>query len=110
MDKNNQNIKISLINDKDSEFNEEPYRWVILVLFSLLNLANGFSWLTFTTLSSEFNTVYNLSDFAKNYFAYSIMFTTAVFLYPAFYVTEYKSIRFGVNLKLKRLILGRLYY
>ncbi len=81
----------------DSGIQVYGYRWVILVLFALINAVVQIHWVTFAPITIETAEFYNVSAMQVGLFAMSYMIVFIFMCVPASYVIDTYGIRIGVG-------------
>ena len=102
---NNQQITNTNANEKE-EFHESPYRFVIVVVYFLLNFANGTQWVTFSSTADKFRQVYNLHRMLVDLFSMIFMIEYPFACIPEGYIIDNYSMRLGLDLAAGFTILG----
>ena len=70
------------------------YRWIILILFMLLNICSQILWISYATVTLEATTYYNVSEF-------EILFLSTIFMIvyiPVTFITNWFINRFGFKI------------
>jgi fucose permease len=85
------------LEDMAPQFQEVPYRWVIIILYSLLAILIGIITVVLSPISTKIVAIYGVSDFTINAtaMAYSLIFAVAGI--PANYFIDDHGLRIGVN-------------
>ena len=60
--------KIKIL-ENNEKYEESPHRWYNLVSYCLILFANGFQWLTFSTISKNFSVYYKISLWKVKFFS-----------------------------------------
>jgi hypothetical protein len=76
---------------------EKPYRFIIVILFFMINFCNGMQWVTFASIAKKFRIVYDLNQFQVDLFSLIYMILYPFFNFPASYLIDNKNLRLGVN-------------
>jgi len=105
----NKHVTIESLTSLNSDFEDEtpltdylilekPYRFVILIVASLMNFANGFGKTNITSISNDFKKYYNLTSQQTYLFSniYYIMFILMTI--PSIYLIEKKSLKLAVRI------------
>jgi MFS family permease len=74
------------------------YRWVVLTVFSLLNLSIQLLWISYAPVASFSAQFYNVSELYIGFFAMSFMAAFIPFSIPASWVIDTKGFKFGVGI------------
>lgn len=103
-----QTIALNTDNDDLSEFNEyliaeKPFRFVILIITSLLYFASSFQWVNFNSLSEVLQKAYKLSSLEIYLFSNLYLIVYVIMFVPSFYLIEKKSLKFAVNWKINNI-------
>ncbi|EAR83954.2 MFS transporter (macronuclear) [Tetrahymena thermophila SB210] len=116
MDQNQQQMKVipnceidSVIETSDKnkeEFKDYPYRWWIVVLFCFPNMMNGIEWITFSSISTQVQQAYNVSQFVVSLTSLASMFCYIVINFPSNYILSEKGLRIGVFIGIFFTIVG----
>jgi fucose permease len=76
---------------------EDPYRFVMLFCVSLLNLASGFEWTNIASVSTLFESNYNLTR-TETYLFPNLFFIGYILgAFPSFYLIEKRSLEYSVR-------------
>ncbi len=74
------------------------YRWVVLVVFALINLIVQLQWLTFAPVATIAQTEYHVSALQIDMLSMIFMIVFIVFSIPASYIIDTYGIRVGVGI------------
>ena len=65
------------------EYKETPYRWYVMIAYCLTVFANGFQWVTFSAIATDFSNNYDVPSWKVNMF--SLMY---MIIYPFVCIPE----------------------
>lgn len=74
------------------------YRWVVLVLFALLNAVLQMHWVNFAPITGEAAQFYGVSPLDIGFLSMSFMLVYLVVCFPASYVIDTYGIRIGIGI------------
>ena len=94
--------------NEETQIKLYAYRYVIVVLYCLLNFINGVHWVTFAACASKFGEFYNLNHFLVDLFSLLFMIEYPIFCVPEAYLIDNISIRIGLSISAILLIIGAL--
>ncbi len=105
----NKNTTLESSNSLNSDFEDEtsftdylivekPYRFVILIITSLLNFANGFGKTNITSISNDFKKYYNLTNQQTYLFSNIYYYMFILMTIPSIYLIEKKSLKLAVRI------------
>ena len=83
-----------------------PYRYVIVIIYCLLNFINGMHWITFASCAAKFGKFYHLSTFEVDLLSLIFMILYVFFSIPEAYLMDNISMRVGLNISAILLIAG----
>ena len=102
------NSKNKNIENKENEYNETPYRFVIVITYFFLNFANGEQWVTFASVADKFRQNYNQSRWAVDLYSMLFMIVYPIFCVPEAYLIDNINMRLGLSLAALTNIIGSL--
>lgn len=107
IDSFDKNISKSVNVEEDTETSfseyliaEKPYRFVILIITSLLNFANGFGKTNISSISNYFQTYYEMTSVQTQLFSNIYYYMFIIMTIPSIYLIEKKSLKLAVSLYL----------
>ncbi len=83
---------------KQSDIKIYRYRWVILIIFSILNLIMQLHWLNFAAIAREARIYYDATALQIDFFALIFMIVFLIACIPASYVVDTYGIRIGTGI------------
>ncbi|XP_022663791.1 feline leukemia virus subgroup C receptor-related protein 2-like isoform X2 [Varroa destructor] len=92
--------------DIDKDVQVSPYRFVILLLFSLYSLSNGFQWIELSIIRDVVKSHYSVSDQSVNWTALIYCASYIPLILPASWIMEKKGLRCSVVLGAAGTMLG----
>ena len=93
------------LND-DKKVQLTPYRFVIVIIYCLLNFINGMHWITFASCAAKFGKFYHLTTFQVDLLSLIFMILYLFFSIPESYLMDNISMRTGLNISAILLIIG----
>ena len=96
--------QIKEIEDKDVKLS--PYRFVIVILFFLLNFVNGMHWITFASCAAKFGKFYHLSNLGVDSLSIIFMFLYILTNFPCSWFIDKISMKWGLIISDVSIILG----
>ena len=81
-----------------TSFKTYPYRWVVLVVFALLNGVIQLDWITFAPITVDSMSLYGVSAFWIVLLSMSFMLVYIFVSFPASYIIDKYGIRVGVGI------------
>ena len=99
------------INDKnksEKKIGLTPYRYLIVILYFLLNFINGMHWVTFASIAAKFGKFYHLNHFLVDLFSLLFMILYPIGCIPEAYIIDNISMRIGLTISAIFLIIGSL--
>ena len=93
-----------IIEDKDVKLS--PYRFVIVILFFLLNFVNGMHWITFASCAAKFGKFYHLSNLGVDSLSIIFMFLYILTNFPCSWFIDKISMKWGLIISDVSIILG----
>lgn len=87
------NVKVA-----DAQYKVYKYRWVILLVFFLVNMIIQMQWLTFAPIAREARLVYSATPFQIDLLSLIFMGVFLVVCLPASYILDKYGIRIGVGI------------
>ena len=82
----------------EKDFQVYGYRWVILLLFVLINLLLQIQWITFASITSEAKEFYNVSALQIDFLSLIFMIVYIFISIPASYIIDTWGIRIGIGI------------
>ena len=105
----NQNLDLS----KEENLKEEskitqltPYRFIIVIIYFLLNFINGMHWVTFASCAAKFGKFYHLNTFSVDLFSLLFMLLYPICCIPEALIIDNISMRIGLTISALLLIIG----
>jgi len=74
------------------------YRWIILFVFSLLNIAIQIHWISFASITSEAAAFYNVTPLSIGLLSMLFMIVYVFISVPASYIIDTYGIKFGIGI------------
>ena len=93
-----QNNAVVHVKNQDQEYGETPYRWYVLIAYCLCVFANGFQWVTFSAIATQFEENYNIASWKINMFSLIYMIIYPFVCIPEGWLIDGYSTRLGVNI------------
>lgn len=81
-----------------SEIKVYSYRWIILFVFALLNIAIQIHWISFASITSEAAAFYNVTPLAIGLLSMLFMIVYVFIAIPASFVIDTYGIRLGIGI------------
>jgi MFS family permease len=75
-----------------------PYRWIVLLAFSIINAVIQLCWITFAPITVDCISLYNTTPFWIVYLSMSFMLVYIIVCVPASYIINHYGIRVGVGI------------
>ncbi len=82
----------------ENSFKTYRYRWIVLLSFMLIVIANQLLWITFAPITSSATRFYSVSDLAIGLLSMSFMIVFILFSIPASWVIDSYGIKVGVGI------------
>ena len=98
--------ELPLLPQPPSQYQPDPYRYVIATLFIVIIIINSLSFYGLAPVSTQIAQIYSLSHSTVNLYDSGYMITNLVFGVPIGYLLSYLTIRLNVILTLATAILG----
>ena len=83
-----------------------PYRFIIVIVYFLLNLLNGMHWVTFASCATRFGKFYHLNNYLVDIFSLLFMIIYPISCIPEVYIIDNISIYIGLSISSLLLIVG----
>ena len=100
-------IEITKLKLEESiEYEECPERWYNLVSYCFCIFANGFQWLTFSSISNEFSNYYDISLWRINFFSLIYLIVYPFVFIPEGWFFENFSLKIGLALSSAFTLIG----
>ena len=80
----------------NKKFGETPYRWYVMIAYSLCVFANGFQWVTFSAVSTDFADAYNMDMWKVNMFSLIYMIIYPFVCIPQGWMVDSYSCRWAI--------------
>ena len=77
---------------------ENCYRFIIVIIYCLLNFSSGFQWCTFSSIAGQFKKIYELDQISIDLFSMSFMILYPFLTPPSSYLVDKISLKLGVNI------------
>lgn len=74
------------------------YRWVILIIFALINAVIQMQWLTFASIANISQSVYKVSSFKIDFLSMIFMIVYVIVSIPESYIIDKYGIRVGIGI------------
>ena len=74
------------------------YRWIVLLVFAIINVVVQIQWLTFAPIAKAAQAVYGVSALQVDFFSIIFLAVFVIFCIPASYVIDTFGIRIGVGI------------
>ena len=103
-----QNINIENNQNQEIQYNETPYRFLIVITYFFLNFANGEQWVTYASVADKFRQNYNQSRWGVDLYSMIFMIVYPLFCVPEAYLIDNINMRLGLSLAALTNILGSL--
>lgn len=87
--------EVANVNDNKT-YGEVPYRWFVMVAYCLCVFANGFQWVTFSAIATQFETEYNEPTWRVNMFSLVYMIIYPFVCIPQGWLVDDYSTRLGI--------------
>jgi len=82
---------------KDSEIKVYGYRWVVLLIFAVLNIVIQIHWVTFAPITGEAAVYYSVTPLQIGFLSMIFMIVYIVMAMPASYIIDTYGIRIGIG-------------
>lgn len=83
--------------ESESSIGEEPYRYIVVVVYFLLSFSNGLQWVCISAIADNFAKAFSLNSFEVELFSLLYMFIFPFAFPVAAYLIDEVSIRLGVS-------------
>ncbi len=83
-----------------------PYRFIIVIIYFLLNFINGMHWITFASCAAKFGKFYHLNNFSVDLFSLLFMILYPLCCIPEAFIIDNISMKLGLNISALLLIIG----
>ena len=90
----------------EKEINLTCYRYVIVIVYFLLNFINGVHWVTFASCAANFGKYYHLNNFLVDLFSLLFMILYPIGCIPEAYIIDNISMYIGLSISAVLLIIG----
>jgi MFS family permease len=92
-------MELEMVSKTDnSEITIYGYRWVVLLVFSIVTLIIQLQWLTFAPIASEAQLVYNVSAMQIDMLSIIFMVVFLIVCIPASYIIDTYGMRIGIGI------------
>lgn len=81
-----------------SQIGLTKYRYVIVIIFCLVNFSNAIHWVTFASCAEKFSQLYNLNKFQVDLFSMIFMIIYPFVYLPESYIIDKISTRLGLSI------------
>ena len=88
------------------KYQETPYRWYVMVAYCLTVFANGFQWVTFSSIATAFSNNYGVPSWKVNMFSLMYMIIYPFVCIPEGWLIDSYSTRLGIILAAATTLLG----
>jgi len=82
----------------EKEFKVYGYRWIILLLFVMVNILMQIHWINFASIASEATKFYSVPAPMIDLFALSFMIVYLIVSFPASYIIDKWGMRIGIGI------------
>ena len=82
--------------EETEKYGETPYRWYVMIAYCLCVFANGFQWVTFSAISTQFNENYGTPLWKINMFSLMYMIIYPFVCIPEGWLIDSYSTRLGI--------------
>ena len=82
--------------EETEKYGETPYRWFVMVAYCLCVFANGFQWVTFSAISTQFSVNYGTPLWKINMFSLMYMIIYPFVCIPQGWLIDSYSTRLGI--------------
>lgn len=93
-------MSVSLLSDEedyyDHVYKESKYRWVIVILYLLCNMANASMWITCSPIATTIKSTYDISDIYVDMASLVFMISYVIVNFPANWVLDDYGMRIGI--------------
>lgn len=83
---------------EDNSIRVYKYRWIVLLVFSLLNAVIQMQWLTFAPIATMAQSVYKVSSLKIDFLSMLFMIVFIIMCIPASYIIDTYGIRIGIGI------------
>ena len=97
-EQSNKTNAVVIQTNENQEYGESPYRWYVLVAYCLCVFANGFQWVTFSAIATQFEDKYGVSSWRVNMFSLIYMIIYPFVCIPEGWLVDGYSTRLGINI------------
>ena len=88
------NLIIELLQVK--KYGETCYRWYVMTAYCLCTFANGFQWVTFSSIATKFSENYDMESWKVNMFSLIYMILYPILCIPEGWLVDNYSTRLGI--------------
>ena len=88
------------------KYQETPYRWFVMIAYCLTVFANGFQWVTFSAIATDFSNNYDVPSWKVNMFSLMYMIIYPFVCIPEGWLIDNYSTRLGIILASATTLLG----
>jgi FLVCR family feline leukemia virus subgroup C receptor-related protein len=99
----NQSVRTTRLTTKTTL---SPYRFIIVIVYFLLNCINGMHWVTFASCATRFGKLYHLNNYLVDIFSLLFMVIYPISCIPEVYIIDNISIYIGLSIPSLLLIVG----
>ena len=93
-------------NQAPIKYQETPYRWYVMIAYCLTVFANGFQWVTFSAIATDFSNNYDVPSWKVNMFSLMYMIIYPFVCIPEGWLIDNYSTRLGIILASATTLLG----
>ena len=93
-------------NPSQIKYKETPYRWYVMIAYCLTVFANGFQWVTFSAIATDFSENYDIPSWKVNMFSLMYMIIYPFVCIPEGWLIDNYSTRLGIILAAATTLLG----
>ena len=93
-------------NPSPIKYKETPYRWYVMIAYCLTVFANGFQWVTFSAIATDFSNNYDVPSWKVNMFSLMYMIIYPFVCIPEGWLIDNYSTRLGIILASATTLIG----
>jgi len=88
------------------QYKETPYRWYVMIAYCLTVFANGFQWVTFSAIATDFSNNYGVPSWKVNMFSLIYMIIYPFVCIPEGWLIDNYSTRLGIIIAAATTLIG----
>ena len=88
------------------QYKETPYRWYVMIAYCLTVFANGFQWVTFSAIATDFSDNYEVPSWKVNMFSLMYMIIYPFVCIPEGWLIDNYSTRLGIIIAAATTLIG----